>query len=45
MMQLEQVNPCLFTRGVSSDKFYLILSGGIQISSGSEGFILDYGKF
>jgi hypothetical protein len=27
------------------DKFYLILSGGVQISSGQEGFILDYGKF
>lgn len=32
------INPILFTRGVPSDSFYLILSGKVVIVSGNEGF-------
>lgn len=31
-------NPILFTRGVESDAYYLILSGKVEVTSGNEGF-------
>ena len=31
-------NPIIFTRGVESDAFYLILSGKVEVTSGNEGF-------
>ena len=39
------MNPVLYTRGVRSDSFYLILQGKVTISSGQEGFLLDQSAF
>lgn len=39
------INPVLYTRGVRSDAFYLILAGKVTISSGQEGFLLDQNAF
>lgn len=33
-------NPILYTRGVDSDSFHLILNGKVQICSGNEGFMI-----
>ena len=33
-------NPVLYTRGLESDAFYLILSGKVQVCSGNEGFMI-----
>ena len=33
-------NPILFTRGIESDSFYLILSGKVSVCSGNEGFMI-----
>ena len=33
-------NPVLYTRGLETDAFYLILSGKVQVCSGNEGFMI-----
>ena len=33
-------NPILFTRGIETDSFYLILSGKVTVCSGNEGFMI-----
>lgn len=38
-------NPILFTRGVESDAFYLILSGKVVVCSGNEGFLITQSSF
>ena len=35
------VNPILYTRGVPSQDFYLILSGKVVVCSGNEGFMVE----
>lgn len=35
------VNPVLFTRGVPTSDFYLILSGKVMVCSGNEGFMIE----
>lgn len=39
------LNPVLYTRGVESDCFYLILSGKVTICSGNEGFMISQTSF
>lgn len=43
--KLETVNPCLFTRNLVADTFYLILDGKVNITSGKDNFALEYSKF
>lgn len=43
--KLETVNPCLFTRNLVADTFYLILDGKVQIKAGKDNFSLEYSKF
>ena len=38
-------NPILYTRGVDSDAFYLILSGKVTVCSGNEGFMISQSAF
>ncbi len=38
-------NPILYTRGVESDAFYLILSGKVMVCSGNEGFMITQTAF
>ncbi len=38
-------NPILFTRGIESDCFYLILSGKVTVCSGNEGFMINQSAF
>ena len=38
-------NPILYTRGVESDAFYLILSGNVEVISGNEGFKISQSAF
>ena len=38
-------NPILFTRGIESDSFYLILSGKVSVCSGNEGFMITQSAF
>ena len=38
-------NPILYTRGVESDAFYLILSGKVMVCSGNEGFMIAQSAF
>ena len=38
-------NPVLYTRGVDSDAFNLILSGKVSVCSGNEGFMLTHSSF
>ena len=40
-----QPNPVLYTSGLESDEFFLILSGNVQIESGDEKFLVNYTKF
>ena len=35
------LNPILYTRGIESDCFYLILSGKVMICAGNEGFMIS----
>ena len=35
------INPVIYTRGVPTDCFYLILTGKVMICSGNEGFFLE----
>ena len=35
------VNPILYTRGLPSEDFYLILSGKVVVCSGNEGFMIE----
>lgn len=39
------VNPILYTRGVPSDCFYLVLRGKVMVVSGREGFQVELGEF
>ena len=39
------LNPILYTRGLESDSFYLILSGKVTICSGNEGFMINQTSF
>lgn len=39
------VNPILYTRGVPSQDFYLILSGKVAVCSGNEGFMINMTSF
>jgi metal transporter CNNM len=39
------INPIIYTRGVPSDSFYLVLQGKVAICSGSEGFMIEQGAF
>jgi CRP-like cAMP-binding protein len=34
-------NPILFTRGLPSSDFYLVLSGKVTVCSGNEGFMIE----
>ena len=38
-------NPVLYTRGLQSDAFYLILSGKVNVCSGNEGFMITQSAF
>ena len=38
-------NPVLYTRGIDSDAFHLILSGKVQVTSGNEGFVITQSSF
>ena len=38
-------NPILYTRGLESDSFYLILSGKVEICSGNEEFRISQTSF
>jgi len=38
-------NPVLYTRGLSADAFYLILSGKVMVCSGNEGFMIAQSSF
>lgn len=38
-------NPILYTRGIESDAFYLILSGKVTVCSGNEGFMITQSAF
>lgn len=38
-------NPILFTRGIETDAFYLILSGKVEVCSGNEGFMIMQSSF
>ena len=38
-------NPILYTRGVDSDCFHLILGGKVQVCSGNEGFMITQSAF
>ena len=37
---LNVFNPVLYTRGIDSDAFHLILSGKVTVCSGNEGFMI-----
>jgi len=39
------INPKLYTRGLSNDNFYLILSGKVMICAGQEGFMISHTSF
>ena len=39
------LNPILYTRGVESDSFNLILGGKVMICSGNEGFMISQTSF
>jgi len=41
----ELINPVLYTKGVKSEFFYLILQGNVMICSGNEGFMMEQGAF
>lgn len=43
--QLNVFNPILYTRGVSSDAFHLILSGKVNVCSGNDGFMITQSSF
>ena len=38
-------NPILFTRGLPSSDFYLILQGHVTVCSGNEGFMVQQSAF
>lgn len=38
-------NPILYTRGIESDAFHLILSGKVNVTSGNEGFMITQSAF
>ena len=38
-------NPVLYTRGIDSDAFHLILSGKVNVCSGNEGFMITQSSF
>ena len=38
-------NPIIFTRGLPSSHFYLVLSGKVTVCSGNEGFMIEQSAF
>lgn len=43
--RLNAFNPILYTRGIKSDAFHLILSGKVMVCSGNEGFMITQSSF
>jgi len=43
--KLNVFNPILYTRGIESDAFHLILSGKVNVCSGNEGFMITQSSF